>query len=152
MDRNDELNIGQVARRAGMAPSALRYYESRGLIRSLRTSGNQRRYPRSVLRVVSVIKAAQAVGLSLDEIEAALSALPDHRAPTKSDWSRLSRGWRSLLDERIGRLERLRDQLDGCIGCGCLSLRSCALFNPEDRSGALGPGASRLQHPSSGFP
>ncbi|MEL6187084.1 MAG: redox-sensitive transcriptional activator SoxR [Myxococcota bacterium] len=147
MGPDDELTIGQVARRAGVAPSALRFYEDRGLIRPLRTAGNQRRYPRSALRIISVIKAAQAVGLTLEEVETALSTLPDRRTPTKADWGRLSRAWRKQLDERIQRLERLRDDLDGCIGCGCLSLRSCALFNPEDADALQGPGARRLLQP-----
>jgi MerR family transcriptional regulator, redox-sensitive transcriptional activator SoxR len=123
-----------------VATSALRYYEQRGLIASHRTGGNQRRYDRSVLRTVSVIKAAQEVGLSLDEIAGALASLPDRRTPTKADWSRLARGWRSSLDARISDLETLRDELDDCIGCGCLSLRSCALFNPGDRAGSSGAG------------
>jgi MerR family redox-sensitive transcriptional activator SoxR len=134
------LTIGQVASRAGVATSTLRYYEQRGLIASVRTGGNQRRYDRSVLRTVSVIKAAQEVGLSLDEIAESLSSLPNRRTPTKTDWSRLAREWRSSLDARISELETLRDELDDCIGCGCLSLKSCALFNPGDRAGSSGTG------------
>lgn len=148
MRPDDELTIGEVARRAGVAASALRFYEKRGLIQPLRTQGNQRRYPRSILRIVSVIKAAQAVGLSLEEVESALATLPDRRTPTKADWQRLSRAWRGRLEARIRRLERLRDDLDGCIGCGCLSLRSCALFNPEDVDSALGAGPHRLSKSS----
>lgn len=143
MHRNDELTISEVAARTGVAPSALRFYEDRGFVRPLRTLGNQRRYTRAMLRTVSVIKAAQAVGLSLDEIETAFATLPGDRVPTKADWVRLSRVWREALDKRIQRLIRLRDDLDGCIGCGCLSLRSCALFNPEDEASGEGPG-SRL--------
>ncbi|MGI8948552.1 MAG: redox-sensitive transcriptional activator SoxR [Ornithinimicrobium sp.] len=139
------LSIGDVAARAGVATSAVRYYESRGLLRAQRSSGNQRRYPRSVLRRVAFIRAAQAVGLSLEEIGAAMDTLPLGRTPTKADWHRLSRGWRSRLDHQISRLERLRDDLDGCIGCGCLSLRSCALYNPHDTLSAQGPGAVRLE-------
>lgn len=138
---DDYLTIGDLAKRAGVATSALRYYEERGLISSERTDGNQRRYQRSVLRTVSVIRAAQEVGLTLAEIEQALDSLPNSRAPTKSDWTKLSRGWRTQLDERIGELIALRDELDDCIGCGCLSLRSCALFNPGDRAATSGTGA-----------
>ena len=114
--------------------------EDRGLIASRRTSGNQRRYPRATLRRVSVIKAAQQLGLSLDEIARAMEALPDRRTPNRKDWERMSRSWRRLLDERIAALERLRDTLDGCIGCGCLSLDTCALFNQDDVLAARGPG------------
>ena len=144
MHRDDELTISEVARRAKVAPSALRFYEARGLIRPLRTLGNQRRYSRAALRTISVIKAAQAVGLSLDDIGEALATLPEHRVPSKADWSRLSRGWREKLDRHIRRLERLRDDLDGCIGCGCLSLRSCALFNPDDEAADEGVGSRLL--------
>ncbi|MCL1594383.1 MAG: redox-sensitive transcriptional activator SoxR [Actinomycetia bacterium] len=137
----ETLTIGEVARRSGVATSALRYYEDRGLIASERTGGNQRRYQRSVLRTVSVIKAAQQVGVSLDEIATALEGLPGGRSPTKADWSKLADGWRSSLDSRIQELEALRDDLSDCIGCGCLSLRSCALFNPADQAGEMGTGA-----------
>ena len=139
------LTIGHLAERAGVATSAIRFYESRGLIRSVRTSGNQRRYERSTLRRVAFIRTAQRVGLSLDEIAAALATLPENRTPTKADWSRLSRTWRPRLDEQIERLERLRDKLDGCIGCGCLSLRTCALNNPGDEVAPRGPGAVFLE-------
>jgi len=140
-----QLTIGQLAERAGVATSAIRFYESRGLIRSVRTTGNQRRYERSTLRRVAFIRTAQRVGLSLDEIASALATLPENRTPTKADWSRLSRTWRPRLDEQIERLERLRDRLDGCIGCGCLSLRTCALTNPDDEVAPRGPGAVFLE-------
>ena len=123
-----------------MRPSALRYYEAEGLIASQRTGGGQRRYHRDVLRRVSFIRVAQKVGLTLDEIRAALSSLPDERTPTREDWSRLSREWRPRLDEQIAILQRLRDRLDGCIGCGCLSLQTCRLANPGDKAGLTGPG------------
>lgn len=140
----DQLTIGEVARRTGVATSALRYYEERGLIASERTEGNQRRYPRAIIRTVSIIRAAQEVGLTLEEIAAALATLPDRRTPTAADWSRLARGWRRGLDDRIAELEALRDDLGDCIGCGCLSLRSCALFNPDDRAANAGTGARYL--------
>lgn len=138
------LTIGDFAARSGVAPSALRYYEREGLIRSTRTSGNQRRYQRTELRRVAFIKVAQQVGVSLDEIREALAALPESRTPTKADWTRLSARWRKRLDERIQLMERLRDQLTGCIGCGCLSLKRCTLINPEDRLAAIGPGPRKL--------
>ncbi|MBC9822447.1 redox-sensitive transcriptional activator SoxR [Terrabacter sp. MAHUQ-38] len=139
------LTIGQVAERTGAATSALRYWEDLGLISSVRTTGNQRRYERATIRRVSFIRAAQRVGLSLDEIGAALATLPDGRTPTANDWARLSRAWRSRLDEQIRRIEKLRDQLDSCIGCGCLSLRTCALNNPSDVLADHGPGAVLLE-------
>lgn len=135
-----ELTIGELSERSGIATSAIRYYEGRGLIRSRRTPGNQRRYDRPMLRRLAFIRTAQRVGLSLDEIEEALSALPSNRTPTKADWSRLSRGWRPRLDAQIAQLERLRDTLDSCIGCGCLSLRRCSLNNPDDVVAPRGPG------------
>ena len=138
------LTIGQLAERAGVATSAIRFYETRGLVASIRTTGNQRRYAASTLRRVAFIKTAQRIGLSLEEIGAALSTLPDGRTPTKSDWHRLSKDWRPRLDEQIRRIELLRDRLDGCIGCGCLSLKSCALTNPGDDLAARGPGAVLL--------
>lgn len=138
------LTIGQVAERTGAATSALRYWEDLGLITSVRTTGNQRRYDRATIRRVSFIRAAQRVGLSLDEIGAALATLPDARTPTATDWARLSRAWRSRLDAQIRRIEKLRDQLDSCIGCGCLSLRTCALNNPSDVLADHGPGAVLL--------
>lgn len=137
----DNLTIGQVSARTGVATSALRFYEERGLIDSERTEGNQRRYPRAVLRTVSVIKAAQEVGLSLNEISTALSSLPHGRTPTKTDWAKLATAWRSDLDARIAELTALRNELGDCIGCGCLSLTACALFNPQDEAGAAGTGA-----------
>lgn len=138
---DDYLTIGDLAKRAGVATSTLRYYEGRNLISSERTDGNQRRYQRSVLRTVSVIRAAQEVGLSLAEIEHALDSLPNSRTPTKADWAKLARGWRTQLDNRIDELMALRDELGDCIGCGCLSLRSCGLFNPGDRAARTGSGA-----------
>lgn len=139
------LTIGQLAERSGVATSALRYYESRGLITSERTTGNQRRYHSATLRRVAFIRSAQRVGLTLEEVEEALSGLPEGRTPTKADWARLSRTWRPRIDEQIERLERLRDKLDGCIGCGCLSLRTCALNNPDDEVAPRGPGAVFLE-------
>lgn len=140
-----ELTIGELSERSGVATSALRFYETRGLIHARRTTGNQRRYPQPELRRVAFIRAAQQVGLSLDEIAGALATLPEGRTPNKADWSRLSRSWRTRLDEQIERIERLRDRLDGCIGCGCLSLRTCALNNPGDEAAARGPGAVHLE-------
>jgi MerR family redox-sensitive transcriptional activator SoxR len=139
------LTIGQVAERTGAATSALRYWEDLGLIHSVRTAGNQRRYERAIIRRVSFIRAAQRIGLSLDEIGAALATLPEGRTPTAADWARLSRGWRPRLVEQIRRIERLRDQLDSCIGCGCLSLRTCALNNPSDVLADRGPGPVLLE-------
>lgn len=139
------LTIGQVAERTGVATSALRYWEELGLVSSVRTAGNQRRYERATIRRVSFIRAAQRVGLSLEEIATSLSTLPDGRTPTASDWARLSRSWRPRLDEQIRRIEKLRDQLDSCIGCGCLSLRTCALNNPSDVLAEHGPGAVLLE-------
>ena len=140
----DRLTISELSARSGVAPSALRFYESVGLIASERTAGNQRRYRRSVLRRVAVIRAAQSMGVPLRTISTALDALPGQRDPTAADWARLSRRWRSELDERIRTLERLRDQLTSCIGCGCLSLERCSLFNPQDGAGRLGEGARYL--------
>jgi MerR family redox-sensitive transcriptional activator SoxR len=139
-----ELTVGQVAKRSGVAVSALHYYESEGLISSWRNQGNQRRYAREVLRRVAVIKAAQRSGISLASIREALATLPDGRTPTAEDWQKLSAGWKADLNDRITRLTRLRDQLDGCIGCGCLSLGICPLRNPWDRLSKLGPGAQLL--------
>jgi MerR family redox-sensitive transcriptional activator SoxR len=140
----ETLAIGDFATRSGVAPSALRYYEKEGLIRSTRTGGNQRRYQRSELRRVAFIRIAQQVGVSLDEIREALESLPENRTPTKADWSRLSARWRRRLDERITLMEGLRDQLTGCIGCGCLSMQRCKLINPDDRLAATGPGPRKL--------
>jgi len=139
-----ELSIGAVSERTGLAPSALRFYEDRGLISSQRSDGNQRRYPRDTLRRVSFVRVAQRVGLSLDEISDALSSLPEGRTPTERDWVRLSRSWRPRLDAQIALLENLRDHLDGCIGCGCLSLKACRLANPGDQASAAGPGPRYL--------
>jgi MerR family redox-sensitive transcriptional activator SoxR len=144
------LPIGAVAERTGVATSALRYYESEGLISSTRTEGGQRRYTRDVIRRVSFIRIAQEVGLTLDEIRDALDALPDGRAPTEKDWHRLSTSWRPRLDEQIAVLERLRDRLDACIGCGCLSLKVCRLVNPDDVAGADGPGPRYVLGPDAG--
>lgn len=138
------LAVGEVARRSGVAISALHFYEAQGLLSSQRSSGNQRRYRRGVLRRVAFIRAAQMLGISLGEIGEALKRLPQQRTPTKSDWARLSSDWRAALDQRIADLQALRDQLQGCIGCGCLSLKACRLYNPEDRLGEQGPGARRL--------
>jgi MerR family redox-sensitive transcriptional activator SoxR len=138
------LPIGEVAHRAGVAPSALRYYERVGLLEASRSSGGQRRYPRSTLRRLAFIRAAQNVGLSLEEIRSALATLPEARTPTVADWTRLSRTWRSRLDAQIEGLTALRDGLSKCIGCGCLSLRTCALSNPRDQVGELGQGAMFL--------
>ncbi|HEV3211840.1 MAG TPA: redox-sensitive transcriptional activator SoxR [Acidimicrobiales bacterium] len=134
------LTIGEVAARAGVAPSTLRYYEREGLIEADRSDGGQRRYPREVLRRIAFVRAAQRVGLSLDEVRDALDSLPHARTPTAADWSRLSRSWRPRLDARIAELQRLRDGLDACIGCGCLSLKVCQLSNPNDVAAALGSG------------
>lgn len=142
--RAHDLTPGEVSRRAGVAVSALHFYEHEGLIDSVRTAGNQRRYHRDVLRRIAFIRASQGVGLSLAEIGEALATLPTGATPTKADWTRLSRTWRGRLDDQIARLERLRDTLDDCIGCGCLSLRSCRLTNPGDRLAGEGPGAARL--------
>ena len=141
----DNLTIGQLADRSGVSTSAIRFYESKALLSSERTSGNQRRYERATLRRVAFIRTAQQIGLSLDEIAEAMATLPRGRTPTKADWHRLSRQWRPRLDEQIERIERLRDKLDGCIGCGCLSLRTCALNNPDDQAALRGPGAVYLQ-------
>ncbi|SFP16653.1 MerR family transcriptional regulator, redox-sensitive transcriptional activator SoxR [Geodermatophilus dictyosporus] len=138
------LTIGEVAARAGLAPSALRYYEAQGLVTATRTAGGARRFPRSVLRRLAFVRAAQNVGLSLPEIRAALATLPDGRTPSARDWARLSRGWRDRLDAQIAALEQLRDGLSSCIGCGCLSLTACALSNPGDSAATEGTGARRL--------
>ena len=137
----DLLTIGEVARRSGVAASALRFYEDRGLIRSERVgSGGHRRYARRVLRRIAFIVFAQRVGLTLDEIGDELAKLPPDRAPTRRDWSRLSRGWSARIDDRIAELERLKAGLTECIGCGCLSLDRCRLTNPGDRAASAGPG------------
>jgi MerR family transcriptional regulator, redox-sensitive transcriptional activator SoxR len=138
------LTIGDVSERAGVAQSTLRYYEREQLIESSRTTGGQRRYHRDVLRRIAFIRSAQHVGLSLEEIKQALAALPQARTPTAADWRRLSQSWRPRLDHRIAELERLRDRLDSCIGCGCLSLRVCQLSNPDDVAASLGSGPQWL--------
>jgi MerR family redox-sensitive transcriptional activator SoxR len=141
---SDHITISELAARSGVAASALRYYEALGLISSTRTGGNQRRYRRSVLRRVAVIRAARAMGVPLAEISPALRTLPGRRDPTPADWARLSSRWREELSSRIGILERLRDQLTSCIGCGCLSLERCQLFNAGDRASAKGDGPRYL--------
>jgi MerR family redox-sensitive transcriptional activator SoxR len=138
------LTIGELSARSGLATSALRYYERAGLLSSARTAGGQRRYPRATLRRVAFVRAAQQIGLSLEEIRDALATLPEGRTPTKTDWARLSRTWRPRLDKRISELEALRDSLTSCIGCGCLSLRRCALYNASDRAAMRGTGARYL--------
>ena len=145
----EEIPIGVLAARSGVSRSALRFYEAEGLIQSSRNPGNQRRYPRYALRRVAFIRAAQRVGLSLDEIRVALAGLPPDKAPAKADWARLSRAWRPRLDARIAELEKLRDEVTGCIGCGCLSLRTCRLINRDDVSAEEGAG-SYLQVDRSG--
>jgi MerR family redox-sensitive transcriptional activator SoxR len=138
------LTIGELARRTGLSVSAIRFYEAKGLLSPIRTGGNQRRFLRSDIRRLSFGLVAQRLGLSLSEIEAELARLPMGRAPTKEDWQQVSARIRARLDERIALLQRTRDRLDGCIGCGCLSLENCTLYNPEDRAGALGPGPRYL--------
>jgi MerR family redox-sensitive transcriptional activator SoxR len=144
-----ELAIGEVSERSGLAVSAIRFYEDRGLITSGRTAGGQRRFRRDVLRRLAFIQAAQRVGLALDDIGAAMAGLPADSGPTGQQWKELSAAWRPMLDERIALLEALRDQLDHCIGCGCLSLERCRLSNPGDRAAGLGPGPRYLlgDHP-----
>lgn len=139
-----ELSVGEVARRSGVAVSALHFYEQRGLISSNRTRGNQRRYGRDVLRRIAVIRAAQEIGIPLADIASALGSLPNGRTPTRDDWARLSSAWRDDLDRRIAQLTRLRDGLTGCIGCGCMSIDRCPLYNPGDRLAEQGPGARLL--------
>jgi MerR family transcriptional regulator, redox-sensitive transcriptional activator SoxR len=141
----DELTIGEVAGRSGVATSALRFYEAQGLIAAHRTSGNQRRYDRAILRRIAVIQAGRAAGVPLERIRAALATLPDDRTPTRRDWERLSRRWRDDLDRQITTLQALRDRLTTCIGCGCLSIDACELLNPDDEAAASGPGAHYLE-------
>lgn len=140
----EHLTIGELSHRSGVAASALRFYEEIGLLHSRRTSGNQRRYPRHMLRRVAFIRAAQRVGLSLDEIQTALSSLPNGRTPTKTDWQRVSRTWADRIDRQIDDLQRLKGKLTGCVGCGCLSLRTCSLSNPDDVQGEVAPGPAWL--------
>lgn len=141
---DDLLPIGEVARRSGISAPTLRFYETEGIVESRRSPGGRRQYPRSVLRRLAFVRAAQSVGLSLEEIRDALATLPSRGAPTEADWARLSASWRPRLDEQIAALEALREGLEGCIGCGCLSLARCPLANPGDRAGRAGPGARYL--------
>jgi MerR family redox-sensitive transcriptional activator SoxR len=140
----DHLTIGELSNRSGVAPSALRFYEDIGLVSAQRTSGNQRRYPRHMLRRVAFIRAAQRVGLSLDEVHTALASLPASRTPTKADWQRVSREWTARIDRQIAELQLLKSKLTSCIGCGCLSMRSCLLTNPGDYQGERGVGPAWL--------
>jgi len=138
------LSIGYLARRTGLAVSAIRYYEQQGLVKPERNAGGQRRFMRSDIRRLSFVLIAQQFGFSISQIREELDRLPDNRTPTKEDWNRISRRFREALDARIETLERLRDNLDGCIGCGCLSLQSCALYNPADRAAQKGAGPRYL--------
>jgi MerR family transcriptional regulator, redox-sensitive transcriptional activator SoxR len=144
----DELTIGELAARSGVAPSALRFYEAQGLVSSSRTSGNQRRYERAVLRRIALIQAGRAAGIPLERIRAALDTLPGGRTPTRRDWERLSRSWRADLERQIATLHAIRDRLTTCIGCGCLSIDACGLLNPDDEAGDLGTGAHYLRRES----
>ena len=144
----DGLSIGEVAVRSGVATSALRFYEAQGLLASQRTSGNQRRYERAVLRRVALIRAGRAAGIPLERIRSALDTLPAERTPNRRDWERLSRAWRSDLDEQIAMLHAVRDRLTTCIGCGCLSIDACTLLNPDDEAGGLGSGAHYIARDS----
>jgi MerR family redox-sensitive transcriptional activator SoxR len=144
MDGADLLTVSEVAHRSGFAPSAIRFYDKEGLITASRTAGGQRRFERSMLRRLAFIRAARNVGLSLDEVAAALATLPDGRTPNRADWGRLSKDWRARLDDQIAGLTALRDSLDSCIGCGCLSLKKCAFSNPSDTAAVAGPGAAYL--------
>ncbi|MBA3364731.1 MAG: redox-sensitive transcriptional activator SoxR [Actinobacteria bacterium] len=143
-----ELTISELSARSGVAPSALRFYEAQGLVTARRTSGNQRRYNRAILRRIALIQAGRAAGIPLEQIGAALGTLPTHRNPTRRDWERLSRGWRDDLDRRLSTLHALRDRLTTCIGCGCLSIDRCSLLNPHDEAGRAGPGAHYLERDS----
>jgi MerR family transcriptional regulator, redox-sensitive transcriptional activator SoxR len=140
------LTVGSVAKRCGIKVSTLHFYEKKGLIRSWRNDGNQRRYKPEVMRRISVIKAAQKVGISLDEVKQAFLSLPDKRTPTVEDWQRLSQHWQLLLDARITYMQKLRDYLTGCIGCGCLSMTKCPLYNPDDKLAAQGCGPVILEN------
>jgi len=143
-----ELSIGELSERSGVSQSALRFYERRGLIAARRTDGNQRRYPGVTLRRVALVQAGKAAGIPLDRIRQALATLPEGRQPTKRDWERLSSSWRRELDERIATLESIRTRLTTCIGCGCLSLKTCSLLNPDDEAARLGGGAHYLRRVS----
>jgi MerR family redox-sensitive transcriptional activator SoxR len=144
MDSADLLTVSELAHRSGFAPSAIRFYDKEGLISATRTGGGQRRFERNVLRRLAFIRAARNVGLTLDEIAAALGQLPDSRTPNRADWAKLSKEWRSRLDDQIAGLLALRDSLDSCIGCGCLSLKRCRISNPADTAAIAGPGAAYL--------
>ncbi len=144
MRSQKEITIGQLGERTGLAASAIRFYESKGLVKPHRNAGGQRRFVTTDIRRLSFVLIAQQLGFSLKQIRDQLDALPSGRAPNQRDWSRMSRRFRHVLDERIGGLERLRDRLDGCIGCGCLSLKKCELYNPEDNAAQLGPGPRHL--------
>ena len=146
MGANTELSVGQMAQRSGVAVSTLHFYEAKGLIHSQRTAGNQRRYGRDMLRRIAIIRVAQRVGMPLATILEAFSTLPDGRTPTRKDWERLSAAWREELDERIQKLSQMRDTLDDCIGCGCLSIDRCRLANPGDVLAEDGQGAQRWEH------
>ena len=145
MNKNQYISIGELSRRSGVAASALRFYEQRGLVEAHRGAGNQRLFHRSVLRRIAIIKVAKELGLSLEEIGSALGGLPRNRPPTRRDWERLASRWHAQLTARIASLEMLRDNLSGCIGCGCLSLQRCALYNPDDRAASLGQGPRYIQ-------
>jgi MerR family transcriptional regulator, redox-sensitive transcriptional activator SoxR len=144
MDKRDLFTVSEIATRSGFAASAIRFYESQGLITASRTSGGQRRFERHMLRRLAFIRAARNVGLSLEEVAGALAKLPDARTPTRADWAALSKTWRTRLDDQIAGLMALRDNLDSCIGCGCLSLKRCAISNPGDSAAGAGPGAVYL--------
>jgi MerR family transcriptional regulator, redox-sensitive transcriptional activator SoxR len=143
----DMMTVGEVAQRTGIAASAVRFYEEQGLINSVRTAGNQRRYPRHVLRRISIILAARRFGIALSEVAAVFESLPADRMPSKRDWHRISRNWHSRLQARRREIERLEEELTGCIGCGCLSLNTCRIFNPDDQLATQGPGPRRLHDP-----
>ena len=144
MNRSDTISIGQLADRTGLSVSAIRFYETKRLVNAERNSGGQRRFRRSDIRRLSFVMAAQQLGFSISQIGEHLQGLPDQRTPTKADWERISKGFRTELEARITNLERLRDLLDGCIGCGCLSLKKCQLYNPGDRAARHGPGPRYL--------
>ncbi len=143
-----ELTIGDLATRSGVAPSALRFYEAKRLIAARRTSGNQRRYDRAILRRIALIQAGRAAGIPLERIRTALETLPANRTPTRRDWERLSRGWRDDLDRQIATLQALRNRLTTCIGCGCLSIDACGLLNPDDEAARIGSGAHYFERDS----
>ena len=145
MDKSDLLPVGEIAKRSGVAVSTLHFYEAKGLISSVRSGGNQRRFHRSELRRIAVVKVAQRAGIPLAEIKDALATLPSHRTISGPEWERLSKRWKGDLEARIARLEALRDQLGDCIGCGCLSLKTCPLRNPEDIAGEDGPGPRYIE-------